>query len=160
MDQKEIYLVDDSADHRLLVRTIFKQFLPNYHLRSFQGGMELYQFLVLQSSPEYRGRRPALIVMDLKMPSIDGLELLKLIRKTPDNTATRWSSIPVVILTNSSAAEDIQRCYDAGASSFVTKPIEFEALKYLLETICHYWIDYNRLPVLNEIQVPGIADEH
>lgn len=160
MDQKEIYLVDDSADHRLLVRTIFKQFLPNYHLRSFQGGMELYQFLVLQSSPEYSGRRPVLIVMDLKMPSIDGLELLKLIRRTPDNTVTRWSTIPVVILTHSSAAEEIQRCYDAGASSFITKPIEFEPMKYLLETICHYWIDYNRLPILTDIKVTGTTGQH
>lgn len=159
MDQKDIYLVDDSADQRLLVRTIFKQFLPNYHLRSFQGGMELYQFLVLQSSPEYSGRRPGLIVMDLKMPSIDGLELLKLIRKTPDNGFTRWSTIPVVILTNSRDPEDVHRCYEAGASSFVTKPIEFEALRYLLETICHYWIDYNRLPVLNNL-ADGAAGEH
>jgi CheY-like chemotaxis protein len=157
MDQNEIYLVDDSADHRLLVRTIFKQFLPDYHIRSFQGGMELYQFLVLQSSSEFVGRRPALIVMDLKMPSIDGLELLKLIRRTPDNLITKWSTLPVVILTNSSAAEDIQSCYDAGASSFVTKPLEFGALRSLLETICHYWIDYNRLPVLSSQQVPGIS---
>ncbi|WAC13513.1 response regulator [Dyadobacter pollutisoli] len=156
----EIYLVDDSADYRLLVRTIFKQFLPNYHLRSFQGGMELYQFLVLQSSPDYVGRRPALIVMNLKMPAIDGLELLKLIRRTPDNIVTKWSTIPVVILTHSSSAEDIQSCYDAGASSFITKPLEFEALKYLLETICHYWIDYNRLPVLSSAQVPDSSGKH
>jgi CheY-like chemotaxis protein len=157
MDQKEIYLVDDSADHRLLVRTVFKQFLPDYHIRSFQGGMELYQFLVLQSSSDYVGRRPALIVMDLKMPSIDGLELLKLIRKTPDNVITKWSTLPVVILTNSSSPEDIQSCYDAGASSFVTKPLEFEALRYLLETICHYWIDYNRLPAMDGQHVPDIT---
>jgi AmiR/NasT family two-component response regulator len=63
----------------------------------------------------------------------------------------------VVILTNSSAAEDIQSCYDAGASSFVTKPLEFGALRSLLETICHYWIDYNRLPVLSNQQVPDIS---
>ena len=149
MEQMEIYLVDDSADHRLLVRTIFKQFLPGYHLRSFQGGKELYQFLVLQSSPEYRGRRPALIVTDLKMPAINGVELLKLIRKTPDNTVTRWSTIPVVILTHSAAVEDIQSCYKAGASSFITKPLEFETLRDLLKTICHYWVDHNRLTVVN-----------
>ena len=149
----EIYLVDDSADHRLLVRTIFKQFLPDYHLRSFQGGMELYQFLVLQSSSEYRGRRPALIIMDLKMPAINGVELLKLIRKTPDNAVTRWSTIPVVILTHSDAVEDIQSCYEAGASSFIKKPLEFEALRDLLQTICHYWVDHNRLTVVaNPVQ--------
>jgi len=145
MEQMEIYLIDDSADQRLLVRTIFKQFLPNYHVRSFQGANELYQFLILQSSPEYNGRRPALIVMDLKMPSIDGLDLLKLIRKTPDNGVTDWGTIPVVILTNSSSPVDIKNCYKAGANSFITKPLDFEGLRSLLETICRYWIDYNRL---------------
>ena len=159
MDQMEIYLVDDSADHRLLVRTIFKEFLPKYHLRSFQGAAELYQFLVLQSAPEYNGRRPALIILDLKMPSIDGLELLKLIRKTPDNAVTRWSTIPVLILTHSSAPEDIQRCYEAGASSFITKPLEFEALRYLLETISHYWLDYNRLAVARKSQIADPAGQ-
>jgi CheY-like chemotaxis protein len=159
MDQMEIYLVDDSADQRLLVRTIFKEFLPNYNLRSFQGAAELYQFLVLQSAPEYSGRRPALIILDLKMPSIDGVELLKLIRKTPDNSVTRWSAIPVVILTHSSAQEHIQRCYDAGASSFIVKPLEFEELRYLLETICHYWIDYNRLAVATRQHISASAGE-
>ncbi|WP_051663955.1 response regulator [Dyadobacter crusticola] len=146
MDKKEVYLVDDSADHRLLVRTIFNEFLPNYHVRFFQGASELYQFMILQSSPEYSGRRPGLIILDLKMPNIDGYDLLRLLRKTPDNNVTRWSTIPVIILTHSSSGVDIQKCYDAGASSFMIKPVEFEELRFLIETICHYWLDYNLLP--------------
>lgn len=146
MDNREVYLVDDSADHRLLIRTIFKEFLPNYHVRFFQGAAELYQFMVLQSSPEYSGRKPALIIMDLKMPNIDGYDLLRLVRKTPDNALTKWSTLPIIILTNSSSEQDIQRCYDAGANSFIIKPVEFEELRFLIETICHYWLDYNSLP--------------
>jgi len=150
MDNKEIYLVDDSADHRYLVRTIFKKFLPNYHVRFFQGGNELYQFLILQSSPDYTGRRPGLIILDLKMPSINGLELLKLLRQTPDNAATQWKTIPIVILSNNSSNEIINRCYLAGANSFFMKPVEFEELRYMLETISHYWLDYNKLPMISE----------
>jgi two-component system response regulator len=146
MDNKEVYLVDDSADHRLLVRTIFKEFLPNYHVRFFQGASELYQFMVLQSSPEYAGRRPGLIILDLKMPNMDGYDLLRLLRKTPDNTVTKWSSMPIIILTHSSSESDIRKCYEAGASSFIMKPVEFEELRFLIETICHYWLDYNTLP--------------
>lgn len=152
MDKKEIYLVDDSADHRYLVRTIFKKFLPNYHVRFFQGGNELYQFLILQSSPEYTGRRPGLIILDLKMPAINGLELLKLLRRTPDNTETQWKTIPIVILSNNNSNEIINRCYLAGANSFFIKPVEFEELRFMLETICHYWLDYNKLPVLTQSQ--------
>ncbi|MCF0052847.1 response regulator [Dyadobacter chenwenxiniae] len=149
MDNKEIYLVDDSADHRYLVRTIFNKFLPNYHVRFFQGGNELYQFLILQSAPSYTGRRPGLIIMDLKMPSINGLELLKLIRQTPDNGVTQWKTMPIVILSNNSSNEITTRCYLAGANSFFMKPVEFEELRYMLETICHYWMDYNKLPAVS-----------
>jgi CheY-like chemotaxis protein len=149
MDQKEVYVVDDSADHRLLIRTIFNKFLPNYHVRFFQGGKELYEFLILQSSPEYKGRRPGLIILDLKMPAIDGYELLKLLRQTPDNDVTKWRTLPVIILTSSGTESDIDKCYSAGANSFIVKPMEFEELRFLLETICHYWLDYNRLPSIN-----------
>ncbi|MCE7063774.1 response regulator [Dyadobacter sp. CY326] len=148
MDLKEIYLVDDSADHRFLVRSIFNKFLPNYHVRFFQGGSELYQFLILQSSPEYTGRRPALIIMDVNMPSINGLALLKLIRNTPDNAVTQWRTIPVVLLSSNDSNDIISKCYLAGANSFFVKPTEFEELRYMLETICHYWLDYNKLPAV------------
>lgn len=152
MDKKEIYLVDDSADHRYLVRTIFKKFLPNYHVRFFQGGAELYQFLILQSSPDFTGRRPALIILDLRMPAISGLEVLKLIRRTPDNQATQWKTMPVVILSNETSDDIITKCYQAGANSFFVKPLEFEALRFMLETICHYWVDYNKLTTVGAQQ--------
>ncbi|KAA0992914.1 response regulator [Dyadobacter aurulentus] len=147
MDKREVYLVDDSADQRLLIRTIFKEFLPNYHVRFFQGAAELYQFMVLQSSPEYSGRHPGLIILDLHMPNINGYDLLRLVRKTPDNQYTMWSTLPIIILTNSSSDQDIQKCYSAGANSFIVKPVEFEELRFLIETVCHYWIDYNSQPM-------------
>ncbi|MCF2487842.1 response regulator [Dyadobacter sp. CY347] len=152
MDQKEIYLVDDSEDHRYLVRTIFKKFLPNYHVRFFQGGSELYQFLILQSSPDYAGRLPALIILDQQMPAISGLEVLKLLRRTPDNAKTKWKTMPIVILSNDNSNDIVNKCYLAGANSFFVKPLEFEELRYMLETICHYWMDYNRLPEVSQKQ--------
>ncbi|WP_353721076.1 response regulator [Dyadobacter sp. 676] len=145
MSKKEIYLVEDSGDFRRLVRTIFSKFLPEYHLRSFQGGQELYQYMILQSAEQFKGRRPGLIIMDLNLPAIGGLELLKLIRRTPSNTETEWKSIPIVILSGSAGQEEINKCYQAGANSFFVKPVDFEELHVLLETMCRYWIDYNRL---------------
>lgn len=149
MDKKEIYLVDDSADYRLLVRGIFSKYLPDYHVKFFQGANELYQFLILQSSPDYAGRVPALIIMDLDMPTIDGLTLLKLLRNTPDNASTQWKTLPVVILSNSNAPDVISKCYQAGTNSYFVKPMDFEELRLMLETICRYWLGYNRLPQLN-----------
>lgn len=144
MSKKEIYLVEDSSDFRQLVRGIFTKFLPEYHVRFFQGGQELYQYMVLQSAEDFKGRRPALIVLDLQLPAISGFELLKLIRQTPANAVTDWKTIPIAILSGTAVQEDINRCYRAGANSFFIKPIEFEELHTLLETMCRYWLDYNR----------------
>lgn len=157
MSKMEIYLVDDSADHRYLVRTIFNKFLPNYHVRFFQGGKELYEYLILQSAPGFTGRLPGLIILDLKMPTIDGYEMLKLLRQTPDNSNTRWKTLPIVILTSNSTDRDISKCYLAGANSFFIKPVEFEDLRYLLETVCHYWMDFNKLPSVTSMQASDPA---
>lgn len=144
MSKKEIYLVEDSSDFRQLVRTIFSQFLPEYHVRFFQGGQELYQYLILQSSEAFRGRRPGLIVLDLTLPTIGGLELLKLLRQTPGNPETEWKTIPIVVLSGTAKQDDINKCYEGGANSFFLKPVDFEELRMMIETMCHYWIDYNQ----------------
>lgn len=144
MSKKEIYLVEDSSDFRQLVRTIFSQFLPEYHVRFFQGGQELYQYMVLQSSEAFKGRRPGLVVLDLNLSTISGLELLKLLRQTPGNAETEWKTIPIVILSGIARQEDINKCYQAGANSVFLKPVDFEELRTMIETMCHYWMDYNQ----------------
>jgi CheY-like chemotaxis protein len=156
MIKKEIFLVEDSSDFRQLVRTIFNKFLPEYSVRSFQGGSELYQYMVMQSSDGYTGKRPSLIIMDLNLPTLDGYELLKLIRQTPANAFTEWRSLPVVMLSGSSRQQDVNRCYQAGANSFFVKPVDFEKLRQLLETICHYWVDHNILAQV-ETDLPHMA---
>lgn len=144
MSRKEIYLVEDSSDFRQLVRDIFTKSLPGYHIRFFQGAQELYQYMILQSAEQFKGRRPALIILDLQLPNISGLELLKLVRQTPPNAETAWKTIPVVILGDNARQEDINRCYRAGANSFFVKPADFEELHAMLDILCRYWIDCNR----------------
>ncbi|MGV3600836.1 MAG: response regulator [Dyadobacter fermentans] len=144
MSKKEIYLVEDSSDFRQLVRGIFTKFLPDYHVRFFQGAQELYQYMVLQSAEQFKGRRPALIILDHELPTINGFELLKLVRQTPANAETVWKTLPIVILSGTARQEDINRCYQAGANSFFIKPPDFEELHVMLDTLCRYWIDYNR----------------
>ena len=141
--QREIYLVEDSSDFRQLIRSIFHHHLPNYKIKSFQGARELYQYMVLQSGEDYSGGRPALIILDLKMHMMDGLELLKLIRQTPSNASTDWTVLPVVMFSAAATQEEINQCYQAGANSFFVKPYDPEELRKMLETICHYWVDYN-----------------
>ena len=143
--KKEIFLVEDSSDFRQIVRRIFSTYLPEHHVRSFQGADELYRYMILQSSDEYGGRRPSLIILDLKLPNINGIELLKLLRQTPANAITDWKTIPVVMLSSTDRQEDINECYQAGASSYLVKPMELESLQKLLETVCYYWVDLNKV---------------
>jgi CheY-like chemotaxis protein len=149
--QKEIFLVADSSDFRQMVRSIFAQFLPEYNIRSFKGAQELYKYMIFQSDENFKGRRPALIMLDLHMPMINGLEVLKMLRKTPSNAVTQWATIPVIMLSDIDRPEDVNKCYQAGATSFVIKPLEFEELKHLLIKICNYWLDHNKLAVTSNV---------
>ena len=157
--QKEIFLVEDSYDFRQIVRMIFTRFLPEYKVRFFQGVSELYNYMILQSDENYKGRRPVLIVIDLKMPTINGLEAVKMLRQTPSNQVTQWQTIPVVMLSSMANQDEINKCYMAGATSYFVKPVGFEELKQLLTRICHYWVDFNRL-AMSDSQTRSSSDQH
>jgi CheY-like chemotaxis protein len=84
--------------------------------------------------------QPGIIVLDLNMPGIDGRETLRIIRADP-----HLRRIPVVILTTSSAADDIATSYDAGANSYIVKPSAFASLVHLFERMCGYWFEIGSL---------------
>jgi CheY-like chemotaxis protein len=157
MSSKEIFHVEGSPEFRQLVRTIFKEFLPRYSVRSFQGGSELYQYMVMQSSDSYTGKLPSLIIMNINLPTLNGYELLKLIRQTPSNSSTDWKTIPVVMFGESESQEDVDRCYQAGANSFFLRPSEPDQLRNILETLCNQWLEHNPQtpPENNNTQQPG-----
>jgi len=146
-NSRELYLVDDSEDHRFIIQNIFNKFLPSYPIRLFHGAKELYELLILQADAGYKGSLPGLIVLDLKMPLIKGSDLLRLLRQTPDNEKVSWKSFPVVMMSSQGSTEDIIECYQAGANSFFAKPTDPEELRSLFQTLCRFWLDYNRLPV-------------
>ncbi len=87
---------------------------------------------------------PAVVLLDLRLPDVDGLEVLRRIRAND-----RTSLIPVVILTSSMAPDDVRRAYRAGASSFVRKPIEFEPFTDLVRQIAAYWLAVNQPPSID-----------
>lgn len=84
---------------------------------------------------------PGLILLDLNMPKKDGREALKEMKSNP-----RLRMIPVVVLTTSAAEEDILRTYDLGVSSFITKPVTFDALVEIMRTLGKYWFEIVELP--------------
>jgi len=85
--------------------------------------------------------RPDLILLDLRLPRIDGLEVLETIKTTPG-----LLRIPVVILTSSDAENDIARSYDFHANSYVVKPLEFKKFTRLMKDLGCYWLEWNTMP--------------
>lgn len=137
-----ILMADDDADDRLLAQdALAESKIPN-DLHFVENGEELLDYL------HKRGRfstvsapRPGLILLDLNMPKKDGREALREIKGSTD-----LRRIPVVILTTSQAHTDIERLYDLGANSFITKPVSFDALVGVMRSVGHYWFETVVLP--------------
>lgn len=138
-----ILLADDDADDRELAREALQQSRLLNTLHMVGDGEELMDYLHHRGkyAAEDAAPRPGLILLDLSMPKMDGREALAAIKKDP---TTR--QIPVVIMTTSSADEDICRSYDLGASSFITKPVTFPALVEVMNGIGRYWFELVELP--------------
>lgn len=138
-----ILMADDDADDCDLARLALAESHLRNEIRFVADGEELMDYLKHRGSysdPE-TSPRPGLILLDLNMPRKSGREALAEIKQDPE-----LRSIPVVILTTSSAEEDIYRSYDTGASSFITKPISFMGLVNVMSSLGRYWFEVVELP--------------
>ncbi len=141
--QIEILLVEDnSADAEMTIQALNRNNLANKLLHVKDGAIALdYLF----AEGEYEGRevsaRPKLILLDLKMPKVTGIEVLEKIRADD-----RTKSIPVVVLTSSKEDPDIKKCYDLGVNSYVVKPVEFEDFQKAIAELGLYWMIVNQHP--------------
>ncbi|MBN9425898.1 MAG: response regulator [Burkholderiales bacterium] len=138
-----ILMADDDADDRLLCQQALAESRVLNDLRFVEDGEQLLDYLYRRNAfaDPASSPRPGLILLDLNMPRMDGREALRIIKADP---ALR--KIPVVIMTTSQAEEDIDRSYDYGANSFVTKPVTFERLVELMQTMGRYWVEFVEIP--------------
>jgi two-component system response regulator len=142
----EILLVEDNMyDAEMTVRALKKVNLAN-KLVHLQDGEEAINFLF--GREQYAGRNisntPKVILLDIKMPKVDGIEVLKHIKA---NVATRM--IPVVIMTSSKEEQDIIASYSFGVNSYVVKPVDFEGFAKAVSELGLYWLLTNEAPVAN-----------
>ncbi len=136
-DNVEILFVEDSADDALLtIRALSKSGFTN-KLQHVKDGTQALDFLYCKGV--YAGRdqkvHPRLILLDLKMPKISGMQVLEKVKSDP-----ALKSIPVVILTSSSEDPDIARCYALGANSYIVKPVESDKFFNAIKEIGLYWM--------------------
>jgi CheY-like chemotaxis protein len=142
-----ILMADDDEDDRLMTKEAFEEARLANELRFVEDGEELMDYLNRRG--EYTNPadspRPGLILLDLNMPRKDGREALKEIKADPD-----LKQIPIVVLTTSKAEEDIYRSYDLGVNSFITKPVSFEGMVFVISTLAQYWFQIVQLPEIKK----------
>jgi CheY-like chemotaxis protein len=138
-----ILMADDDADDRQLTREALEDARLINDIRFVENGEELLDYLRHQGkyAPPAEAPRPGLILLDLNMPRKDGRVVLKELKQDPD-----LRTIPVVVLTTSKSDEDIYRSYDLGVNSYIVKPVTFEALVDILQTLEKYWFEIVELP--------------
>ena len=139
----EVLMVEDSeGDAELAIRALSKRGLAN-HLIWVKDGAEALDFLFTRGA--YAGRAgaeaPKVILLDLKMPRVNGLEVLRQIKSDE-----RTKGIPVAVLTSSTEEVDLDECYKLGVNSYVSKPVEFDEFAKVVSKLGMYWLLINKLP--------------
>lgn len=132
-EPKTILLVEDNADdEQLTLRAMRQSEVPNI-IRVARDGAEALELLFGSNS-----RLPDLVLMDLKLPKVGGLEVLQRIRQEPST-----ANLPIVILTSSDEERDIAQSYKFGANSYIRKPVEFEEFMDAIRQLGLYWLSMN-----------------
>ncbi len=143
MNDIEILLVEDNeSDAEMTIRALQKNNLANKLLHVADGAAAV-DFLFAKG--EYESRKdeklPKLILLDLKMPRLNGIQVLQKIRADE-----RTKRIPVVVLTSYKEDPDIKNCYDMGANSYVVKPVLFDEFQTAISSLGHFWLTINQPP--------------
>ena len=143
MPKKSILLVEDNPDDETLIIRSLRRYGVLNEINVARDGVEALAYLLGTESNEENGTRPLpiVVVLDLKLPKLDGLEVLRRLRAEP-----RTRLLPIVILTSSTQETDIIKSYELGANSYVAKPVEFEQFAEAVRQLGLYWLLLNRPP--------------
>ncbi len=143
----EILLVEDSLEDLELTQRALRNAKLGNHIQVARDGAEALDFIFCEGP--HVGRRiedtPKLILLDLKLPKVDGLEVLERIKSDP-----RTKHIPVVILTSSKEQVDVVKSYQLGVNSYIVKPVNFEGFTAAVQELGMYWLLTNQPPILDK----------
>ncbi len=145
MDAKSILLVEDNPSDIALARHALEIAHVTNRIDIVEDGEEALEYLFKtgrhQSDPQ--DRLPAVILLDIKLPIVDGLEVLRALRENP-----KTKRLPVVIMTSSNEEQDLAKGYDLGVNSYIRKPVDFEQFANVIKQLGLYWLVINEPPPL------------
>ena len=157
-EEPDILLAEDSQDDvDLALHTLRREKLAN-NIFVARDGEEALDFLFCRGAFTHRSfdQPPKLVLLDLKLPKVNGLEVLKQVKTDP-----RTRVIPVVIMTSSKEERDLVAGYHLGANSYIQKPVDFEQFRETVKTVGLYWLVINQPPVMESSQhLADVADDH
>ncbi len=154
-DSAIFLLVDDNKDDVLLIRRAFEKAKVLNPLHVVNSGEEAIEYL--SGNAKYANRAeyplPTLVLLDIKMPRVDGFDVLRWIRLQPE-----LSTLRVVILTSSDEMRDVNTAYKLGANSFLIKPVDFERFVEISQALAGYWLWMDKAPDVQRPPVNGDSD--
>lgn len=136
----DIVLVEDSEHDRELALHVLRNVVSRDRIKMLHDGVAALQYLLPEDDRE--GKRasdpPRVVLLDLKMPRVDGIEVLRRLRED-----ARTRRVPVVIFTSSQQAGDVAAAYACGTNSYVVKPVDFDEYSARLRIVVDYWLNHN-----------------
>ena len=133
-----IMIVEDDADDFEAIKRAFNINTINNPINHFENGEDALKFLLKNATID---KLPELIILDLNMPKTDGRVFLKIVKKD-----ARFTNIPIIILTTSLDDNDIEKCYEHGANSYLQKPVRFEDLVESIKQLKEFWFNNGKIP--------------
>lgn len=138
---RPVLIVEDNADDEALAREAFRRAgVDNPVVVTRDGRAALDWLLAALESPQ-QFELPALILLDINLPLITGIEVLRRMRAHP-----QLATLPVVMLSTSREARDLRDCYRAGANAFICKPVEFSVFQEVVQKLADFWLRVNEMP--------------
>ena len=143
MEDKYVLLVEDNPDDVALTKRAFKKCMAQNKLVVTADGAQTLDFLFCRGQYGDRNpqHHPSLVLLDLKLPFIGGLEILRQIRNNEQTCC-----LPVVVLTSSVEENDLSESYRLGANNYYRKPVNYDEFVDLVRQLCSYWLDGTRFP--------------
>jgi CheY-like chemotaxis protein len=152
-DKASVLIAEDNVNDVFLLKNAFQEAAPKVRINVVENGEEFIRYLTPKPGAA-RNPIPAFVLLDLKMPKVDGFEVLQWVRHQPE-----LRRLLIIVLSSSNEAGQINRAYDLGANSYLTKPFDYQGLTVLVRKLLSYWVDANLAPTFSPVVMETSASE-